>query len=350
MEKHRNQLKKIFDLPENEQLTDPERAELMASVIRRGRQKRHRSIYLMLTAACVLLIGSLFIFYPRADDTSFDLSKVAELNQKRFESSDQIQIVKSTVSTSSITNDPALMLGDVSYAADSILDLSDEPTAASYTTIYVPNGHRQEVTLTDGTRVWLNAGSYLTMDKNMRGKERRVYLNGEAYFDVTHTGKPFFVQMKAHTVEVVGTSFNINSYERDQQTTVELITGKVLFHSNSKGFEKIAMSPGQRIAAYENPGRVVIDKSGVAQDILWTKKQISLNKIRLQDLFRKIERLYNVSIDADPALDNIDLSYSGRLDLREDVVAVLKNIYELRDYQIILKEKEVTIRKPKSTK
>lgn len=349
MEKHRNQLKKIFDLPENEQLTDPERAELMASVIRRGRQKRHRSIYLMLTAACVLLIGSLFIFYPRADDASFDLSKVAEFNQKRFESTDQIQIVKSKIFISPITNDSGLLSGDVSYAADSMLDLSDE-SAASYTTIYVPNGHRQEVTLTDGTRVWLNAGSYLTMDMNMKGKERRVYLNGEAYFDVTHTGKPFFVQMKAHTVEVVGTSFNINSYERDQQTTVELITGKVLFHSNSKGFEKIAMSPGQRIAAYENPGRVVIDKSGVAQDILWTKKQISLNKIRLQDLFRKIERLYNVSIDADPALDNIDLSYSGRLDLREDVVAVLKNIYELRDYQIILKEKEVTIRKPKSTK
>ncbi|MGJ1198530.1 FecR family protein [Sphingobacterium spiritivorum] len=349
MEKHRNQLKKIFDLPENEQLTDPERSELMASVIRRGRQKRHRSVYLMLTAACVLLIGSLFIFYPRANDSSFDLSKVAEFNQKRFESADQIQIVKSKIFISPITNDADLLSGDVSYAADSMLDLSDE-SAASYTTIYVPNGHRQEVTLTDGTRVWLNAGSYLTMDKNMSGKERRVYLNGEAYFDVTHTGKPFFVQMKAHTVEVVGTSFNINSYERDQQTTVELITGKVLFHSNSKGFEKIAMSPGQRIAAYENPGRVVIDKSGVAQDILWTKKQISLNKIRLQDLFRKIERLYNVSIDADPVLDNIDLSYSGRLDLREDVVAVLKNIYELRDYQIILKEKEVTIRKPKSTK
>ena len=135
--------------------------------------------------------------------------------------------------------------GQVSYKST-----GDATTATVYNTIIIPKGGQYQLTLADGTKVWLNASSSLRYPVSFSGKERKVELTGEAYFEVARNeGMPFHVQAGNIDVEVLGTHFNINSYKDERAVKTTLLEGSVKV---SSGKQASRLTPGQEASVIAN--------------------------------------------------------------------------------------------------
>jgi transmembrane sensor len=112
--------------------------------------------------------------------------------------------------------------------------------------VIIPYGKRSDITLADGTRIWLNAGSQFSYPVNFNGKTREVYLAGEAFFEVkTDPEKPFYVITGDMKIRVTGTRFNVISYANDPTTQAVLLSGKVSASKNQRFARPIELQPGE---------------------------------------------------------------------------------------------------------
>ena len=117
--------------------------------------------------------------------------------------------------------------GNLTINNDTIKNLASEKKM-EMNQIIIPYGQRSDITLSDGTHIWLNSGSQLSYPTEFLGKTREVLLSGEAFFDVKHNPeKPFYVITRELKIRVLGTSFNVSAYDEDVTAQAILITGKV---------------------------------------------------------------------------------------------------------------------------
>ncbi|KGE14483.1 FecR family protein [Sphingobacterium deserti] len=344
----KQRLKKVFGIDQAEKLTPAEKDMLLRSILTDvHNHRRIKRLRWYTAAAAALLIVSFTFYYSNRDhrELDVDLVKIAKTNEAKFADHEQIQIAATDLQTQNFAVESLDIDEHTSHKLYYALPTSDLPSdeRVSYATLYIPFGKRQEFQLPDGSTVWLNAGSYLTFDKSMDGTSREVYLNGEGYFDVKHTGTPFIVKTKHANIQVLGTTFNLSAYEDDEHTAVDLLTGKVRFESAKKLFSAITLTPGERVDYNSVRAHINIDKKSAGTDILWTKKQLAFDNVPLAVLMRKLERVYNVEIIAEESLYTSSPSYSGRLNIDVDIISLLKNIYELNDYNFTRHEKEVKI-------
>jgi len=171
----------------------------------------------------------------------------------------------------------------------------EEP--AMFTEIYVPLGQMSEITLYDGTHVWLNSGTKLKYPRNFGEETREVKIEGEAFFKVESGEKPFRVEIKENTIEVLGTSFSAIAYAEDNFSQVTLIKGSVLIKDKS-GNQLAQMKPRQQINIPEDPNSEatlkVVDTRFYES---WIEGMIQFDDERLSDVARRLERWYNVEIN-----------------------------------------------------
>ncbi|WP_196938377.1 FecR family protein [Sphingobacterium pedocola] len=175
-------------------------------------------------------------------------------------------------------------------------------------TLQTPRGGQYQITLPDGTRVWLNAASSLRYPAQFGNKERRVYLEGEAYFDVTKmvlpdvkgTGAnvPFLVQSHGQTVEVLGTQFNISAYSDDKATRTTLVEGQVNVALSNTGSTNDDVSrslrPGQQ-SLLQNNG-LQVNNVNVRQFTAWKEGKFVFEEEPLENILKTLARWYDVEI------------------------------------------------------
>ena len=172
---------------------------------------------------------------------------------------------------------------------------------AQQLTLTTPKGGQYQITLPDGTRVWLNAASALKFPSSFAGlKERRVELTGEAYFEVTHNSRqPFRVQTATQIAEDLGTSFNINSYTDEAIAKTTLIEGAMQVQSlkdhQSKKQTAQALSPGQQASIAAN-GIINVRPVNTAEALGWKNGDFVFDGENLKSAMRKIARWYDVEI------------------------------------------------------
>lgn len=326
----------------NYSLTEDEKSILWRRVDRSVRLKRKHKLYTISSvAAAILLVAGSTFYLSKKEVSKTGRYSIKEIAENAISAVDQQEGV-SFVEISKNQMDSLYIVGVKSIDhSDNTFSLSEEDLKASYSSIYVPYGKRQEVRLSDGTMVWLNAGSQLTFPNTFESHERVVYLVGEGYFDIAHKGTPFKVLTAQNCVEVLGTTFNLSSYPEDDFELVELLTGSISFQSQQGKFDPIVLNPSEELEMNQKTNHIKIRKGSRGNSILWTKKQLELNNTTLSHLFRKLERVYNVRIK-DDNLSNLSSSlYSGRLDMSADLASVLNAIYELRNYDIQIIKKEV---------
>ncbi|RQO72176.1 hypothetical protein DBR43_13250 [Pedobacter sp. KBW06] len=166
--------------------------------------------------------------------------------------------------------------------------------ASGFNTIETPNGGQYQVSLPDGTVVWLNAASSLKYPTSFaNSKQRKVELNGEAYFEVAKDkNKPFYVRSKGQELEVLGTHFNVNSYTNEQAVRTTLFEGSVRV-SNS-GAQKV-LKPGQQSVA-QNKG-LTVGTANLQEVLAWKNGYFDFNDEEIQSVMRKLSRWYNVDIE-----------------------------------------------------
>ena len=165
----------------------------------------------------------------------------------------------------------------------------------SETVISVPAGQRMQMTLADGTRVQLNAGTTLEYPVVFDRKARRVKLSGEAMFEVAHNADhPFIVETFATDIQVLGTKFNVMADPDNEVFSATLIEGKVKVTNRIDPAESIIMQPNDMVVL-EN-GRLYKERVSNYADLCWTEGLIHLKKMPFEELMAIFERAFDVQI------------------------------------------------------
>jgi ferric-dicitrate binding protein FerR (iron transport regulator) len=208
-------------------------------------------------------------------------------------------------------------------------------------TVTTRQGMVTKFSLSDGTEVWLNSGSELKFPGRFAGKMREVELNGEAFFKVTKNEKQSFrVKAKEINIDVLGTSFNVVSYDDEKQTEVTLIEGEVSLSAadgkTKREFGKIL--PGQRAVYYENSQEVSTEKVAVEKYIAWRDGNLIFRNDPMEDVVRRLSRWFNVEIIFD---DQEIKSYIYTATFRNENLDQVLNLLQLSapiEYHIIRSE------------
>ncbi len=214
--------------------------------------------------------------------------------------------------------------GKVTINNDTIQNITAEKVLAMNQVI-IPYGQRSEITLADGTHIWLNSGSQLSYPTEFSGKTREVLLSGEAFFDVTpNPAKPFYVITRELKIRVLGTSFNVSAYDEDVTAETILVTGKVSAGKNKLFAQTIDLVPGERMVYEKSSENILKDKVDVNQYSSWINGYLIIENMPITEVLRKVQRYYNQSISTGEGLEKI--TFSGKLDLKDDITDVLANI------------------------
>jgi len=174
-----------------------------------------------------------------------------------------------------------------------------------YNTVETPLGMRSSLTLPDGTKVWLNAGSSISYPVLFANNFRRVSLIGEAYFEVKKDKKwPFMVNTKNMNVLVTGTTFNCNAYPENDQVQTVLVEGEVTI-VNQSSTELATMYPGE-LATFNNSNQQITKtKTDLQKYIAWKSGKLMFRDDKMNKVVEKLERWYNVEFEIeDPEIAN----------------------------------------------
>ncbi|UPK72257.1 FecR family protein [Chitinophaga filiformis] len=178
----------------------------------------------------------------------------------------------------------------------------------AYKELSVPAGRRLQVRLADGSIVWLKGGSKLRYPASFTGSTRELFLSGEGYFDVTHRdNQPFLVHTGNVTTKVLGTAFNIQAYA--QQLTVAVVNGKV---SVAEGNTALGVVVANQLLEYDHQNKRVALRDTIAGNMVaWTKGELILDNVTMEEAAVTIGKWYNVAIVfADPELKRSRFSFS----------------------------------------
>lgn len=211
---------------------------------------------------------------------------------------------------------------------DSVIQSTKQPDKHALTQIIVPFGKISNVELADGTKIWLNAGSRLLFPQKFEENERKVFLTGEAYFDVAKDKtKPFIVNTGSMHVTVLGTEFNVRDHASDQNLEVVLVEGEVSLKENKAfGFlqKETRLLPDQR-ATYDKQGKnMAVERNiDVAYYTSWKEGLLKFNRESVRHVFERLARYYHVRFVTEKDVE-LNGQFSGKLDLKESLEDVLK--------------------------
>ena len=217
--------------------------------------------------------------------------------------------------------------GELTINSDTV-SLGDIPVKAekqAMAQVIIPYGKRSEITLADGTRIWLNAGSQLSYPVKFKGNTREVYLAGEAFFEVeSDPAKPFHVITGDMKIQVTGTKFNVTSYSSDQTTQAVLLSGKIDAARNKRFARPVELEPGERIVYNRLEDNMEKDLVDVELYASWVNGYLRFDNEPVENIFKKLERYYNKNILTEKLSGQP--TFTGKLDLADDLEKVLKNI------------------------
>lgn len=161
-------------------------------------------------------------------------------------------------------------------------------------TVYVPAGQNAQLTLTDGSKVWLNAGSTLNFPTRFVEGKRQVTLEGEGFFEVkANKEKPFIVSTSTYDIKALGTSFNVNAYKQSEEFETALLTGKVEI-SDRITDHTISLTPNNRAVLMNNGLSVVPIES--TDYFLWREGILYFDE-PLTEVLDKLKLYFDVNID-----------------------------------------------------
>ncbi len=303
--------------------------------------------YWKYAAAATVLMASLFSLYmfvwrDNAGQPAEELSRTVQMvpgtNRATLIVSGEKEMVLNHL------QEGIVMGHDISYADGTLLlrgdDFSDPDKMFTLST---PKGGQYQIVLPDGSKVWLNAESSIEYPAQFANKERKVRLNGEAYFEITRNpGKRFVVETFQERVEVLGTHFNVNAYRSDGKSAVTLTEGSVEVSLVSTPNRAKRLVPGQQSVVRDD--HMEIRNVDIDESISWKNGEFMFNNETLEEVVKTLSRWYDFDVYIDPELAN--LSVWGSISRYDDFDKVL-NIIKMTDESInvTIQGRRVTIMK-----
>lgn len=279
--------------------------EYAAPVVSMHPEKLHRFGWSRIAAAVIIALvigaGTYFFVNQRQHNKEIAKTNSSIKNDVAAPSSTHAVIILANgkqIVLDSAGNGSLAMQGNVNIQklADGQIAYKGNSEEVVYNTLSNPKGSKVvSLTLSDGTTVWLNAGSSLTYPTAFGGNERKVQITGEAYFEVAHNvAMPFTVTKGDAEVTVLGTHFNINAYDDEAEMKITLLEGSVRVH---KGNATGLLKPGQQaIVAPTDHEKIKVVNVNVEEVMAWKNGLFSFNKADLQTVLRQLNKWYNVEV------------------------------------------------------
>lgn len=281
-----------------------------------GHKSRRIYRYIVgIAALLVLALGMVFLLYQRQESK---VEIAAGIKQSiapgkprailRLTDGSMIQVGKDSVQIEEKNGARVQYAnGKISYQATAgVVELA-------YNELIVPRAGECFISLEDGTRVWINSDSRLKYPVKFTGEERKVYLEGEAYFEVVKDAKPFIVNTGLGDIKVLGTSFNVKAYQEEDQMAATLVSGKICY----AGVRTLLVNPGEQVIALADGSvnKLVVE---VEEFVGWKDGVFVFKNQRLEDIMNDLARWYDVKvIYQQPGLK--DIEFTGNLKRYEEV-------------------------------
>ena len=210
-----------------------------------------------------------------------------------------------------------------------------------YNTLTIPRGGEYQLKLEDGTNVWLNAETELRFPIAFGDDERRIFLKGEAYFDVAKDSKrPFVVCVNGVDVTALGTEFNIAAVQGEDEVLTTLVNGSVQV-VNEEGVGCI-LTPAEQAVCKKSVAEIEVQKVNTNLYTSWKDGYYAFDKQSLGEIMRTLERWYDIHVDfLDSAAEKI--RFSGRLKRYEDIDNLLTMIKLTNDVDFEIKERTIIV-------
>ncbi|MGF1924499.1 MAG: FecR family protein [Bacteroidia bacterium] len=294
----------------NEKLPPLEASELWSRIQKTTLPKQHKlgwKRYMQIAAVLIVGVGIGVWQYQRNTSTNKLLDFAAQNINKKELSKD-----KGWAKPSSKT-------------AEFLDEEENIITTNDFNTLVVGDGRRSAIHLPDGTKVWLNSGSKLIYPVHFTKEKREIYLEGEAYFDVTHhTDWPFFVRAKNLNIKVLGTEFYVSSNKDSKRDYAVLVNGSIAFSTGTwlNKVEKMLV-PGEMINYNPENREISVLEVKTEEFTAWKEGYLNITSEGLDVIVQRIAKYYNIEIST-AGLDLRDEKFTGRLDFQKSADDVLK--------------------------
>jgi ferric-dicitrate binding protein FerR (iron transport regulator) len=312
------------------------------STIKKDKTKKLQTVFLKVAAAIVIVIGGSF-FFSNVNEVSTTKpqlaiapsSKQALLvtgNGEKYQLSEHVEIKEKGVQ---ISNKEEKLVYKKAKG-------KNQQSTQTFNTIIIPKGGEYQLTLMDGTHIQMNSNSKLRYPTQFGEGVRKVYLEGEAFFDVAKDpDHPFIVDVNDMQVKVLGTAFNVNAYTKSNDIITTLVEGKV--EVRNEFFEKNdQLLPNEQFTFNKSNGKTV--KKIVDTDVFtaWTRGRFVFENENLEEIMLRLERLYDIEVFF---LNNAKrkLIFTGDLARYENIEEILEMLEVTQKVKFTIKDRSLMI-------
>ncbi|RKE47158.1 FecR family protein [Sphingobacterium detergens] len=305
--------------------------------------------YLAAAAAILLAISIATIYFFNLGNTS--IQPTINITQQQIKpGSDKAILVLSDGRSVSLTDSSSAAIIDIggktiAQVKDGTINylLADQAANAkenAFNTVLVPQGGQYKITLPDGSKAWLNAGSSLRYSVNFGSASRILELTGEGYFEVVKNKKlPFTVKSGSLEVTALGTQFNVNTYSNEPYGAATLVEGSLKV-SDIRSQKTVLLTPGEQ--AYQSTGGLKMRLVNTFELTAWKDGLFVINKASLEAVMRQIERWYDVEVDVKlPAGAG---TFTGELPKNISIAELLQSLETVTGIKLKLEGRRITNR------
>ena len=339
--------------PEKKQVYDVRRAWL--NVVSRTEQQNTRKLIpwifryatvLAVVICCVVLWfdqGNKNDYSVTAEDDSISSgTRKAELilaNGKSVILDSDMNVHEMEISGMKFVNDDKN--GELRYDGSFVVE---DSSLMSYNTLCIPKGGEYSLQLPDGSRVWLNSETSIRFPVCFMKDRRKVYLSGEAYFEVTkNASAPFHVYVEGGEVTVLGTSFNVSAYKEDAIWQTTLVSGRVQVVTDDS---KVVVKPTEQYSIDRQTGERVLKEVDTELYTSWVDGKFYFSAYAFEDIVRKLERWYDFTMNyQDEEIKR--MHFSGTINKHRPLNEVLQFLEKTTDIHFEISGKNITVSKIK---
>lgn len=221
-------------------------------------------------------------------------------------------------------------------------DKGKRERAVEYNELSIPKGRSYSVVLSDGSRVWLNAQSKIKYPVRFSKNERRVYVSGEAYFEVVKDDKtPFLVETSDYSVKVLGTRFNVNAYPDERVGVTTLVSGSISIPS-AEGADRL-LSPGEQFKFNKESKSISIEMVNTDLFTSWIDNVLIMDQMPLEEIFKILNRRYEINLFFDDESIKKE-TFSGAIPLNDYLNIILNQISKVSNVAFEIEGSVVIVR------
>ena len=288
------------------------------------RRRKTTTISVLSAAASIALLIASVLFIQNRKETTFAQNIVDEtiVGERLPDNSLQLfsgnNVVKFDTNVHLIVDKNNTIIAE----SDESVEKKIIPVSEEMNRLFVPYGRRGTLTLSDGTKVWLNSGTELEFPSTFASNERRITVNGEIYIEVAEDRTaPFWVHTARFDVKVLGTKFSLVAFENSPEQSIVLVDGRVEVQIDNTS---MILSSNNRLTI--SPDRICKSVVNPTNYISWRENILVLNNISIADILRRIERYYNYSFNISENVELSQKTISGRLFLSDNIDDIMASL------------------------